>query len=327
MAKLSRKQRRLQRDRADAVAASSAPHGAAQGQPEKYGPFLRFLDANYRKLAIVPLVLFILALGVLVFTTVQTGSFLNKGITLTGGNTFLISDPSVDPLQLEQFLVGRFPDAQVTVRELTDLGRPMGVVIDASLDVPQADMLSALGERVSDIDGKLSIETTGSSLGESFFQQLLIALTVAFAFMAIVVFLYFRTFAPSVAIILAALSDIVVTIAVLDLVGFRFGTSGIAALLMLIGYSVDTDILLTTRVVKEKEGSVFDRVVGAMKTGMLMTVTSLVAVTAGFFLAESEVIRQIMLILLIGLLVDIINTWLQNVAIIRWYMERKGRSS
>ncbi len=37
-----------------------------------------------------------------------------------------------------------------------------------------------------------------------------------------------------------------------------------------------------------------------------------------------ETIIQIMTILLVGLIVDMINTWLQNVGILRWHLEKKG---
>jgi preprotein translocase subunit SecF len=59
-----------------------------------------------------------------------------------------------------------------------------------------------------------------------------------------------------------------------------------------------------------------------MKTGLIMSATTVTAITVALILSESEIIRQIMIILLIGLLVDVIMTWLQNTAILRWYLER-----
>jgi preprotein translocase subunit SecF len=40
---------------------------------------------------------------------------------------------------------------------------------------------------------------------------------------------------------------------------------------------------------------------------------------------QSEVLKQIMTILLIGLVVDLINTWIQNAGILRWYVEKKEK--
>jgi preprotein translocase subunit SecF len=105
----------------------------------------------------------------------------------------------------------------------------------------------------------------------------------------------------------------------------HLSTAGIVAFLMLIGYSVDTDILLTTRVFKRHEGSVNSRIFSSFKTGMTMTLTSLLVVSIGYFMTSgfSKVFNQIFTILIIGLLFDIINTWLFNAGIIKWYMERK----
>ena len=136
--------------------------------------------------------------------------------------------------------------------------------------------------------------------------------------------MYLKTSIPSIAVILAAFSDIVVTIAIVNLLGIKISTAGIAAFLMLIGYSVDTDILLSTRVLKRKSGTVLDGVYSAVKPGLTMTFTTIVAVTVGLIFSKSEVLSQIMLIILIGLIVDLVNTWIQNVGIIRWHFEKQG---
>jgi len=94
---------------------------------------------------------------------------------------------------------------------------------------------------------------------------------------------------------------------------------------MLIGYSVDTDILLTTRLLKRSEGSLNQRIYGAFKTGMTMTLTSLMAVIVALLIVQSFsiVLTQIFTILSIGLIFDMFNTWVTNVSILKWYMEKK----
>ena len=93
---------------------------------------------------------------------------------------------------------------------------------------------------------------------------------------------------------------------------------------MLVGYSVDTDILLTARVLKRKEGSVIDCMFDAMKTGMTMTLTTIAAAVVALIFSKSEVLSQIMMILLFGLIADIINTWIQNTGLLMIYLEKKG---
>jgi len=54
----------------------------------------------------------------------------------------------------------------------------------------------------------------------------------------------------------------------------KLSTAGIAAFLMLIGYSVDTDILLSSHLLKRKEGGMWVRLHSAFKTGIMMSVTT-----------------------------------------------------
>jgi len=53
-----------------------------------------------------------------------------------------------------------------------------------------------------------------------------------------------------------------------------------------------------------------------------MTLTTIAAILAGLVFSVSPVLKQIMSILLIGLILDIIFTWIQNVGIMRIYLEK-----
>ena len=66
--------------------------------------------------------------------------------------------------------------------------------------------------------------------------------------------------------------------------------------------------------------------VKAFKTGSLMTLTALAAVLPAFFIVTGlpDSFRQIFLILAIGLFADLVNTWLTNASIIKWYCTKKG---
>ena len=145
--------------------------------------------------------------------------------------------------------------------------------------------------------------------------------------MSIVVFIIFRSFVPSFAVILSAFADIIMTLVVVDIIGMKLSIAGIIAFLMLIGYSVDTDILLTSRLIKDNEGSLNSRIRGAFKTGIMMTLTSIAAVLVSLIVIYnlSETLRQIFTIITIGLLFDILNTWVTNASILKMYIERKER--
>ena len=279
---------------------------------------------KYKALLIIPFLLLFLALLQIFGQYAVTGEFVHKGISLKGGVTVTIPDRTAEIVELQNNLQSVFPEGDVLIRKLT---RTNGIVIDASDVAPEA-LVEELKQQFEGLGvDEYSVEEIGSSLGASFFRETFIAVLLAFVFMGIVVLITFRSLVPSAAVILAAFSDIVITLAIFNLTGMKLNTAGIAAFLMLIGYSVDTDILLSAHLLKRKEGGIMDRLKSAFKTGLMMSVTTLSAVTVALFVAKSDTIRQIMLILLIGLLIDLIMTWIQNAGLLRWHLEKKyGRS-
>jgi len=287
-------------------------------------------DKQYRKLLIIPFVILLLAISLIIFKVSTTGDFINRDVSLKGGLTLTIPhSKEIDISDLQNYLLSNFPGNDISVRALKQAGTYSGIVIDADIEKESLEQLkSAVEEKLSIKlkEGDYSVEVMGSSLGASFFKETIRAVLIAFIFMGIVVFVYFKVPAPSLAVILAAFSDIVVTLAIVNMIGMKLSTAGIAAFLMLIGYSVDTDILLSTKVIKRKEGTIMERVMNAMKTGLMMSATTVCAVIVALIFTQSEVIRQIMTILLIGLLVDLINTWIQNVGILRLYLEKKHKN-
>ncbi len=150
---------------------------------------------------------------------------------------------------------------------------------------------------------------------------------LAYIIGAILIMIYIRNSMPSFMVILNVFADVIVTLAIVNLIGMKLSTAGIAAFLMIVGYSVNTNILLSTKLLKRKEGEVIDRIFDAMKTGLTMTLTTLTAIIVALIFTQSSVIKQIMLILLIGLIVDMIYTWLQNAGILRLYLEKKGNKT
>ena len=283
-----------------------------------------FYDKHYLRILIFPALMLLLAIGVILFHYAKTGNFIETDVSLKGGITLtLLNEPNLGNAELNEFLLREFPKADITVRTLSEAGRQKGLIVDAT-DISQDELVAGIKEKIPSLTrDDYTAEVIGSSLGASFFRETIYAVLIAFLFMAVVVFLYFKIPVPSLAVVLAAFSDMVCTWAVMVLFDIKLSTAGVAALLMLIGYSVDTDILLTSRVLKRKDQSILDATLGAMRTGMTMSIAAIASVLVAYFFTSSHVIKQIMIILFIGLIFDILNTWLQNAAILRWYLERK----
>ena len=283
-------------------------------------------EKKYMYLLVITLTIVFLAIGQIVWQYTTTGDFLHKGVSLKGGVTIAIPHYT-DVATLESGLRQQYPSNEISVRYLrSSSGEQSGIIVDADISETSAvqDFVNAIKQQTGITD--LSVESFGSRLSQDFFKQLFIGLIIAFVFMGFVVFLYFRVFVPSIAVMLSAASDIIITLAILNITGFKLSTAGIAALLMLIGYSVDTDLLLSIRVLKQKDTeSVNEAIYGAIKTGGLMTLTAIAAVVSVLLFTNSEVLYQIMHILFIGLFVDLGTTWIQNVSILRWYLDKRDK--
>ena len=285
----------------------------------------KFHDKNYKKLLLIPLVLLLASIAYLGFFYSQTGDFIQRDITLTGGTSITVYG-EIDKVDLDIFLSERFEN--FNTREIYDLTTqsPKAIIIETTQegDLVKSNLEEYLGYDL--VEGENSdFEFTGSSLSQGFYRQLLVAILVAFAFMAFVVFLIFRTFIPSVAVITSAFADIIMTLAFVNLIGVQMSTAGIIAFLLVIGYSVDTDILLTTRILKRKNESLNRRIFSSFTTGVTMTLTSLFAFLFTFLIVQSfsNTLAQILGIVAIALFFDLINTWITNVSILKWYMEKR----
>lgn len=286
-----------------------------------------FYRKNHKKLLILSIGLVVLSLFIILLTFAKTGDFIEKDITLKGGITSTIyTQDTTSNTELEDYLSKNL-GKEVIVRSLTDIitRSHVGFIVEVS-EVDNELLKQTLKEKISFDEENYSVEEVGPSLGESFYRQMIWAIGVAFLFMAVAVFIAFRTPIPSLAVIIAVLTDIIFTLGVVNLFHIKLGTSGIAALLLLIGYSVDTDVLLTTKVLKRKSegGDVIDRIFSSMSTGLTMTVTTITALTAGLFISSSPIIDQMFLIIIIGLFYDIFATYITNASLLIWYCKKKG---
>jgi preprotein translocase subunit SecF len=275
---------------------------------EKYSP---------QQLVVIPLVLLAISIVLLSVTTLTTGFPLSPGLEYAGGYSYSVQT-NQDSSQIRAAFID-YP--LVNIKEgnsgttLLEFG-PMDEAKRTSLD----SFIS------SNYPIHEPISFNEPTFGKSNQSLAVLALILSFLGMTIVVFISFRTFVPSFAVVLSAFADMVMTAAAMNVLGINLTLGTTAALLMLIGYSVDSDILLTTRVLK-RQGKLNDKLNGAFHTGIIMTSTTLAASAAMFIVSwfgHVEIMWEISAVLLIGLIADILNTWLTNAGILKWYVLKGG---
>lgn len=274
----------------------------------------------------IPLVIFVISLLILGFSFYTTGSPVKLGVEFTGGTTVtVVSELSYEAVQQE--FTSQFPETPPFSARDAGGGRvklqfgPMSEAQQTQLN----DYISA------NYGNDVSLKQVSAYIGENLQHSAVKAVIYAFLGMAVIVFFIFKSVVPSAAVVLSAASDIIIAATLMDLFGIALSLGTVAALLMLIGYSVDSDILLTTRLLKRR-GDTEEKIRAAMKTGLTMTSTTmaaffvlfLVSTFAGLISSFSriDIISDISAVLLFGLVTDLMNTWMLNTGILKWHLAR-----
>ena len=273
---------------------------------EKYSP---------KQLVIIPLAILAVSLVLIALNTATTGMPVTPGIDFSGGTAV-----TVITTDTKEQITSSFSDYPLI--DVSDMNNGKFLKFGLMDDAKYKSLTSLINQKYPDA----RIDQIGETFGKALQSQAVLAIIFSFIGMAIVVFLSFRTFVPSGAVVLSAFADMVMTAATMNLLGIPLSLGTLAALLMLIGYSVDSDILLTNRVLK-RQGKLNEKLAGAFHTGIIMTSTTLAATAAMFLVSwfgAVQIIYEISAVLLIGLLFDIMNTWLTNVGILKWYVQKGG---
>lgn len=166
------------------------------------------------------------------------------------------------------------------------------------------------------------------SLSEFFLQKTIQVVIISFLLTAVVVVLIFRSFVPSMAVMFGAVNDIIFALGAMGLFGIPLTLASLGALLMLIGFSLDTDMLLTVRIMKREEGNPRDRAFGAFKTGLTMSMAAITAFAVLLVLStllQLPTYFQISAVALAGLVGDVIATWCTNAVMVLWYVEGRRK--
>ncbi|MBI5158604.1 hypothetical protein HY992_00610 [Candidatus Micrarchaeota archaeon] len=209
--------------------------------------------------------------------------------------------------------------------DLHELDKIVRASFSKAKETYRAKVLQAIPPSLS--HASYSFNDVSPSLSSFFLQKAVSVVIFAAVLSMVVVFIVFRSVIPSVAVLTGAASDIIIAMGAMGLFGIPLTLSSFAALLMLIGFSLDTDVLLTIRTLKRSEGTARQRARETMKTGVTMSLAALTVFASLLllsFFVRIPTYYQIAAVAVCGLIGDIIATWFFNAPIVLWYIERKG---
>jgi len=268
----------------------------------------------------------------LVLTVILATAILVRGVPMSmefkGGTLIRVREldngPDVGAIEPR---IKEFLGAEVDVKATEDRTRLTGrfgldIETDKVLsDDEKAQLREILSEEFG-VTGSYSAESAGPILTSLHKEQAQWAIIGAIIAMAIIIFITFRHGLTVGVILLCIGLDMLGVVGCMAAFGVPLSLASVAGILMLVGYLVDTHILLSVRVLKRLGGEVRERMADAMKTGLMMSGTTLLAVVAINVITITPALYQLTAVLKFGILVGIINTWFLNAGMVLWYAER-----
>jgi len=251
----------------------------------------------------------------IIFLIIGFGSMLvrgfNLGIDFTGGTILdlkfakAVSVAQVRDVLKEHDLANSViqlgtSDANTTESESVLIRT--GIITDDQRKDVMSDLTSKLGENQA-----LRVEQVGATVGNDLVKQAILAVVLSWVLM--IAYITFRfEFKFAIAAIIALIIDVTVTLSYFSLLQMEIDSTFVAALLTVVGYSVNSTIVIFDRIREglkthrrnESLGDMVENCIWACMTRSLYTsLTTLFSVVAIFFFG-GETIRNFSFAMLVG---------------------------
>jgi len=197
------------------------------------------------------------------------------GQYLTQNLTLVLDDVIVDELLISSGLKG-----QVTT-QISIQGSGQGASQEEALNDAQASMTQLQTVLITgSLPFKLNIEkldTISPLLGEQFIFLILLAGASAIVLVGIIVFVRYRRFKMSLAVLLTSFSELLIILGIASLINWNLDLPSIAGILAVIGTGVDQQIVILDEARTGRHTSIKERMKRALFIVMTAYLTSLVA--------------------------------------------------
>ncbi len=223
---------------------------------KKERPAINFVG-NMKKYILISSVLFLLCIGGLVYNYVKTGSILNYSLDFRGGtSTSITFDDSVnaeDKKQevedLVQSSLGLTPEISTVDNENKVIARTTELSSEGEDNQQgkiRTDLVSKFQVKAEDIE----IESISATVSNEMRRDAVVAVLVAGLCMLIYIWIRFRNFAFGASSVLALLHDVIVVLMIYAVFStfILVGSTFIAVMLTIVGYSINSTIVIFDRI-------------------------------------------------------------------------------
>ncbi len=258
---------------------------------------------KWKQIFAVPVILIVL--GIVLFFTVG----LNIGVDFSGGS-LIYAEIGSDKFEVDDIreLVNKHTNnATVSYSGNNNVGVDIRLGGSDDATEVQDKIIADICEKYGIDEGNIEVEYVGPTIGKSLLTNASIALLIAFVLMLVYIWARFELFSGLTALI-ALVHDVIITFVFVMLFNVQINTPFIAAILTIVGYSINNTIIIFDRIrynstllggKATKSEIVNTSIRETMKRSINTTVTTLIALVALYVLGV-ESIKTFVLPIIVG---------------------------
>jgi len=285
---------------------------------------LSFIENNYKKFLMISMVIFVIFVGTILFNYFKYGYIINKSITISGGYVTLINNNyHITNPEIQNTL------NQMNITNYVLYSTPNIIYIESGKQINETLLINLLNQdyNISLLSTDISIQHYSSLVGNLIFNQFLFFVILAMVLTAFVIFIAFRASKITLNIISTILFDVIGLLAILSITKYPIGANGFIGMLMILGFAIDNNVVLSTNIVKEKEKPFIERVRMSFRVGMLMEIIALYTLLLLYFIVPEPSVDEFAFVLSVAIILDLLYYLIGNIPLYKYFEAKKEQES
>jgi preprotein translocase subunit SecF len=258
---------------------------------------------------------------------------LNFGIDFTGGILFEVRLPKEPNLENLRQTLNNLEIGDINLQSLdhsNDLMIRLGVKDESQRELYIENIKSLLNKEFSNEVEFRKVEFVGAEVGGEMIQKGIISVTLTMV--GIILYVWYRfNWQYSIGIIAGLLHDLILTVGFLAITRFEFNTTSIAAILAVLGYSVNDTVVIYDRVrenVRKIRKQPMDSILNistneTLSRTLLTVITTLIAVAA-LIVYGGEALHSFSITVFVGIVVGTYSSIFISVPILGILQDKKS---
>jgi preprotein translocase subunit SecF len=256
---------------------------------------------------------------------------LNYGIDFTGG--IIIEARSENNFDLAKIRdsLNKLKVGEVSLQNLGS-DQDLLIKVGGKTNLENDKIIELMKKKLREIDGNIEyrkIDYVGPQVGRELIENGIYASILSF--LAIMIYIWFRfQWQYSVGLILALLHDVIVTIGFLSISHFEFNLASIAAILTIVGYSVNDSVVIFDRIreniVKYKQNSISEIINISLNQTLsrtILTVSTTLLATLSLILFAGKTVESFSWVVFAGIIIGTYSSVYISAPVLIYFNLRK----